>query len=234
MTSLKTTKLAADQKDAFLNGLGDNWLKRNRNDLGKKDDPVPLIMEHVGLTPRNIMEVGCANGWRLKKLHEKYGCPVYGIDPSEKGIKEARKALGHDEWFAIGTADRIPVPDGSVQVLILGFCMFFIEQKDWLAVAAETTRVLEDGGVLIIHDNIAPRPLRLEYIDVGEKGMSYFYFYDWAKLWLSHPGYVKIAESTKMDKSITEAATLLQKQFSAMFQNVWQSKPNDAVTETTP
>lgn len=208
------------QSQAFLNGLGDDWFKRNKADLGKRD-PASDLLAAVNMQPKSVLEVGCSNGWRLKKLKEKYGCNIIGIDPSAEAIKDANDP----EHFAIATADKIPTPDNSFDLVILGYCMFFIPPEDWMKVVSETTRVLADGGFLLIYDGLAARPLRIEYMKGDDGSITHFYFYDWQKLWLSHPGYEKVTESTETYKSITEHAVLLHKDIGGIFSHLRQGNP---------
>src|SRR6516164_8521172 len=78
------------QSDAMMQWAGDNWLKRNKPDLGKRDPVSGMIEARQLIKPdNNILEIGCANGWRLKKLQDKYGCTVVGVDPSPLACAEA-------------------------------------------------------------------------------------------------------------------------------------------------
>lgn len=196
----------------MLKAAGDSWLERNRKDLGKNEDPVDEVI--VNLTTETcVLEIGCSNGWRLKKLHDKYGCHVYGIDPSKMGIEEA---IANGISNAVrGTADNLPWADDSFDLVILGFCLAFIEPEDWFKVAHETTRVLKENGRLIIYDFISVRPHKRLYSHLDEKLKDgppiYFNYFDWPKLWLAHPGYRKQAESIAVDTGI--GVSILKKDF---------------------
>ena len=201
------------QREGYINGLGDNWLQRNKKNLGNNDDPVGAMF---GIfkpdAVKKVLEVGCSNGWRLKRLKEK-GYEVYGIDPSTNGIMEARETtdLGADN-FCIGTADKLPWPDKEFDCVIMGFCLWAIAPEDWLQVAAETDRVLRDGGAIIIHDRFSARPIRRPLPEGGMPEM-YQFTYDWKKLWLSHPAYIEVAEALGVYPGTTsiEGAVMLQK-----------------------
>src|ERR1700674_2563405 len=91
------------QTKIFMSGLGDIWFERNRINLGVHDY-VSAFIETLKLNPQSILELGCSNGWRLKKLREKYNCRILGIDPSEKAIKDANDP----EAFWVGCAEEIP------------------------------------------------------------------------------------------------------------------------------
>lgn len=206
------------QREAYLNGLGDNWYYRNKESLGgKTDDPVEKLLsmvEHGNL--KTILEVGCANGWRMAKL-KREGLEVFGIDPSKAGISEARKTIEYntekaDFNFQVGTADYLPWPDGMFDCVIMGFCMWAMAPEDWFPAVSESDRVLKNGGLLIIHDRFSARPIKRLYPESEDEEM-FQYSYDWKKLWLSHPGYTEVAEAMGVWPGTTsiEGAVMLHK-----------------------
>jgi SAM-dependent methyltransferase len=182
------------QKYIFLESEGNAWFERNREKLGR-DDPVSDLIEHIGLVPTNVLEVGCANGWRLAKLRDKYGCDVMGIEPSLKAGVEAA-ALGIPVFQT--TASTLPFAPETFDLVIFGFCLYLTDPSDWLRIAAEADTVLEEGGHIIIHDfeSFAPHARSYKHRD----GIV-SYHVDWAKLWLGHPGYhvVRRTFSTQHD-----------------------------------
>jgi SAM-dependent methyltransferase len=184
------------QSDAFLEGAGDDYFRRNRQDFGNQDhDPVSLIIDQVDLKPKSILEVGCANGWRLVKLKEKHGCEVRGVDPSEEAITDGNKTLGND--LSVGVASALPYPDGCFDLVIMGFCMWLCDPGTWLRIAGESDRVLADTGHLLVHDYVCPRPLfwkyAPDYASTAEQAAT-GWLYDYRKLWLSNPTYTLICE----------------------------------------
>src|SRR5678810_409658 len=76
------------QREIWANGVGDDWYKRNKSMLGNRDMASDAL-QHLTLQPRDILEIGAANGWRLKKLKDLYGCNVRGIDISKEAIEDA-------------------------------------------------------------------------------------------------------------------------------------------------
>jgi hypothetical protein len=94
---------AGFQKSVWLNGAGDDWFQRNKDKLGERDLASDAI-EALKITPEKVLEIGCANGWRLKKLQEKYECMVWGIEPSTEARQEAQ--IGGLNVYS-GTADNL-------------------------------------------------------------------------------------------------------------------------------
>jgi 2-polyprenyl-3-methyl-5-hydroxy-6-metoxy-1,4-benzoquinol methylase len=47
-------------------------------------------LQRLGATPKRILDAGCGSGAFSKRLHDQFGCNVYGCDLSESGIALAR------------------------------------------------------------------------------------------------------------------------------------------------
>jgi SAM-dependent methyltransferase len=170
------------QADAFFSGEGDAWFKRNKDKLGQRD-PVCDLLKHIpDIKPKNVLEVGCANGWRLKKLKEMYGCKISGLEPSREAIINAQC-----ENIIRGKATHLPWLSESFDMVIYGFCLYLTDPRDWFLMVEEGDNVLKDGGYLVIYDfaDVSP-PYRRQY----EHNKDLFaYHVDFAKLWLVHPWY---------------------------------------------
>jgi len=183
------------QTDIMLAGEANAWFERNRSQLGAHD-PVGRVIADLGLKPQDVLEVGCANGWRLKRLQQQYGCHVCGVDPSRKAIEEA----GLPDVL-VGTADDLPFLDNNVDLVIFGFCLYLCDPADLFTIAAEADRVLRDGGHLIIHDfaDIEP-PFARPY---EHRDGVLAYHMDHAKLWLAHPWYFRVLRRPFPDGLVT-------------------------------
>ncbi len=174
------------QKDIFLESEGNAWLERNRDKLGQSD-PVSDILDEArnqGITVTNVLEVGCANGWRLAKLRDKYGCEVTGIEPSLRACVEAAELKVP---VIHGTASMLPFAPETFDLIIFGFCLYLTDWSDWFRIAAEADTVLRDGGHIIIHDfdnKDEHFAVKYEHCD----GVL-AHHYRFGELWLSHPNY---------------------------------------------
>lgn len=173
------------QKDVFLESEGDAWFDRNHASLGLYD-PVTPVIEEMKISPTSVLEVGCANGWRLAKLREKFGCRVLGVEPSMKAATEGAR-------FQVPiyqmTASALPACRDYYDLIIYGFCLYLTDPEDWLTIAAEADRSLAPGGHIIIHDFndwLGGSPIIKQYM---HKSMLFAYHYDFSKLWLGHPRY---------------------------------------------
>lgn len=185
----------------MMDGEGDAWLERNRDKLGKHDPVISLLREMM-VMPRAVLEIGCANGWRLDRMRRLYHCMAFGIDPSAVGAAEAT-SLGLT--VVHGTARDLPYMSRSMDLVIFGFCLYLTDPEDWFRIVSEANRVLEDNGLLVIHDF---------YADEGLHGVPYehhegitSWHFDFAQLWLAHPLY------TLMRRQVhgTDCVTILRK-----------------------
>jgi ubiquinone/menaquinone biosynthesis C-methylase UbiE len=191
------------QADIFLQSEGDNWLERNRDKLGAHD-PVDRAITYLSLKPKRVLEIGCANGWRLTALREKFGCEITGIEPSTQAGCEAA-----DRRVPIyrGTAESLPVPDGAFDLVIYGFCLYLTDPADWFRIVAEGDRVLADTGHMIIHDFYYPKAPYAQPYHHCDDVLSYHM--NFSALWLAHPGYRRVYGSGG-DNNV-ESVTVLDK-----------------------
>jgi ubiquinone/menaquinone biosynthesis C-methylase UbiE len=190
------------QTDIMLAGEADAWFARNRSQLGAHD-PVGRVIADLGLKPQAVLEIGCANGWRLKALQAHCDCDIYGIDPSRDAVADADvRTIG------LGTADSLPFGNASLDMVIFGFCLYLCDPADLFRIAAEADRVLDDGGHLIIHDfaDIEP-PFARPY---EHRDGVLAYHLDHAKLWLAHPWYTRVCRRPFSDGLVTVLAKRCQ------------------------
>lgn len=187
------------QTDIMLESEGDAWLERNRAKLGQHD-PVSEVIADLRLQPKRVLEIGCANGWRLARLRAQYGCEVFGVDPSAKAVAEAGGL--NSVPAARGTADSLPLGREMFDLVICGFCLYLTDPADWLRIAAEVNRVLTFyTGVLVIHD-FAVKGESFARFYKHNAGVTAYHF-DFAKLWLAHPWYMLMERRIIGDECVT-------------------------------
>lgn len=176
------------QKEIMIQSEGNAWFNRNRDRLGQDDPVTHMIAAWIKRQPARVLEVGCADGWRLAKLRTLYGCQVYGVEPSQVAAMEA--AGVHRVPVYQLTASCLPVVEGGFDLIIYGFCLYLTDPEDWLHIAAEGDRALAPGGHIIIHDFADFDPPRTEVYEHDKRMVSHHF--DWAKLWLAHPRYEEV------------------------------------------
>ncbi len=163
------------------------------------------LLQAMGLAPTGtILEIGCADGWRLKRYQERYGCEIYGIDPSPKAIA----AAGHPN-IVLGEARSLPWGPDRFNLVILGWCMIYTEPGDWFLIAHEVSRVLCESGTLIILDYWPVANSKQRHPKHG-----WTYYVDWKRIWASHPGFTVMTECNGVYDQC--GITMLVKEFNSI------------------
>lgn len=176
------------QKEIFLTAEGDGWFARNRLDDGRlktdpATDPVLNTIGKLSLAPRNILEIGASNGWRLSALKQKINdISCTGIEPSAKAVAAAASGVDMRQ----GTAEKLPFPNQSFDMIIFGFCLYLCDRNDLFTIAAEADRALAQKGHVIIYDFYPDTPYRNIYAHVTD---VYSYKMDHARMFSWNPSY---------------------------------------------
>jgi SAM-dependent methyltransferase len=101
---------------------------------------------------RHIVDLGCGTGYWLARYAEQ-AAAVIGIEPDPvlRAAAAARASELPNTSVLAGSAERLPLPSGSVHVVHARFAYFLAPGGD--AGLAEVLRVLRPGGSLIVVDN---------------------------------------------------------------------------------
>jgi len=94
------------------------------------------------LAGRRVLEVGCGTGRLAAALAER-GARVWGVDPSEDMLAQARATAGKDVGFKLGRAEALPFKDGWFERAVLRLVVHLVDRPRALA---ELARVLAPGG----------------------------------------------------------------------------------------
>jgi SAM-dependent methyltransferase len=97
---------------------------------------------------RTLVDLGCGSGFWLQKYTD--ATEVIGVEPDERLIPTARRRVPGMEVL-LGSAEHIPLPDSSVDVVHARFAYFFPPGCE--AGFDEVMRVLRPGGTLVVVDN---------------------------------------------------------------------------------
>jgi SAM-dependent methyltransferase len=96
------------------------------------------------LTGVRALDIGASTGYIAAQLAAD-GARTTGIDIDESGIEAARKRVGESVEFLVESADAMPFPDNSFDVVVLNHIYEHVVDAD--AVVSEIHRVLTPGGV---------------------------------------------------------------------------------------
>lgn len=177
-----------NQTEVFLNNEADAWFERNFSKevkQSKERDQALNYLISLDLESKDIGEIGCSDGWRLSELKTVFNCKCFGVEPSQKAID-----AGQDRYkgisFTRGTASETGLSDNSLDVLVLGFCLYLCDRVELFKIAYECDRVLRDTGMLLIVDFLPPFPYKNPYHHHG--GLQ-SYKLDYSKMFLWNPAY---------------------------------------------
>ena len=107
-------------------------------------EAVDWMLETVPAGSRRVADVGAGTGKLTRALLAATGVEVVAVDPDPQMLEALRRAVPGVPTF-VGTAESLPLPDASVDAVVLGQAWHWVEP---VAGSAEIGRVVRDGGVL--------------------------------------------------------------------------------------
>ncbi|XP_069009739.1 putative methyltransferase DDB_G0268948 [Embiotoca jacksoni] len=111
------------------------------------------------------VDLGCGTGQNSRLLAPHFK-EVVGIDISECQLGEARAVPGYPNiTYRTGTAEQLPFPDGSVDLLTAASAAHWFDPSRFLA---EASRVLKPGGCMALL-GYSDSNTRLHYQDCGDR-----------------------------------------------------------------
>jgi SAM-dependent methyltransferase len=111
---------------------------------GYPAEAVTWLREVIGVVPgKKVLEVGAGTGKFLRTLKDAGG-DIVALEPIEEMRAELVRAFA-DVTALSGTADEIPLPDGSVDAVVCAQAFHWFATSSALA---EMRRVLTPGGML--------------------------------------------------------------------------------------
>ncbi len=117
-------------------------------DIEYAEEIVPLVTRVFAARDR-VLDLGCGEGQISRALHEtNASMRIFGLDPSNEQLQNARRGSAPEISFVQGAAERIPFADGSFDGVV---CCLAIEHcEDVDLVLAEVARVLSPGGAFFL------------------------------------------------------------------------------------
>lgn len=106
--------------------------------------------------PLSVLDLGSGTGRFTPALADAFGGPVFGVEPSAgmRGVAE-RDAQHPAVRYLDGSAERIPLPDNSCDVVLMFLSLHHVE--DQAAGAREIGRVLAPDGRVLVRSTFADR-----------------------------------------------------------------------------
>ncbi|MCT1479716.1 class I SAM-dependent methyltransferase [Microbacterium sp. p3-SID336] len=107
-------------------------------------EAVAWMLERMPDGARRIADVGAGTGKLTRALVAAGDAEVVAVDPDPAMLSALQDAVPGVPTF-LGTAERMPLPDASVDAVVLGQAWHWVEP---VAASAEVGRVTRAGGVL--------------------------------------------------------------------------------------
>lgn len=133
-------------------------------DLYRPEYPVetfePLLRSMPNHRPLDVVDVGCGTGHSLSSFHRAakahgYSMRATGVDP-DPSMLECAKVRFPAADYRLGTAELIPAPDQSVDIVLVGSAFHWMKSD---RAEAEFLRVLRPSGSVWIFEYQFPKAL---------------------------------------------------------------------------
>jgi SAM-dependent methyltransferase len=109
----------------------------------------------VPVSGRDVIDIGCGGGVLVRALTAR-GARVTGVEISESQLASAiRDDDGNGARYVVGVAQRLPLADASVDVVVFMRALHHVPPDDMLEALSEARRVLRPGGVVYIAEPLA-------------------------------------------------------------------------------
>lgn len=128
-----------------------------------KDKTLSFVARHCSGTPSRVLDVGCGPGAQ-SMVWAAAGYQVSALDINGPLIENARskaESRGLSIDFRLGTADALPWPDDSFDVVLVPELLEHV--ANWRQVLAEVARVTAPGGVIFLSTTNALCPRQEEF-----------------------------------------------------------------------
>jgi ubiquinone/menaquinone biosynthesis C-methylase UbiE len=137
----------AEKATGLLQGIKRRWAReRRRRKVGRAFD---MALEIARVIPRGskVLDVGCGNGFIAHHLGALLGTAAVGIDLGAS----ADAPIDYRQYDGA----RFPAPDNAFDAVLL--CYVLHHAQDAAVVLTEIRRVLRDGGLAVIYEDIPER-----------------------------------------------------------------------------
>ena len=193
-------EIIMNQDEIFRNGEGNQWFRRNKGALtasGRFDWPIEIVesLKDTSWMTR-VLELGCADGWRLARLRGILGRDVdlFGVDASEEAVREGQTRYPFLKLF-VGMLSHIPL-DQAFDLVIVHFVLHWVSRETLTKTVSEMDRMVKDGGMLLIGDFLPDFPQKRRYHHLPEEKRVFTFKQDNAEIFKSMGIYKEVMRFT--------------------------------------
>jgi SAM-dependent methyltransferase len=170
----------------FTKNDADLWYWRNKEKFLTQDtDPIMKAIRLLPEKPERVLEIGCADGYRLQWIHDEFGSFVGGIEISKDAVGYG--FVNYPDVTFLDALNSARIYD----LVIFGFCLYLHDVSDLARILYSTDKQLSPGGHIIIwdyyHDGHLFRPYQ-HAEGVTEHHMEFSKMFTW------HPWYKVIRD----------------------------------------
>jgi len=169
---------------------GDKWYQRNKKKLTTTGDQILKIIKKNNLRPKEVLEVGCANGYRLRKLKQLYGCRLMGVDLSYDAAEYGRSKYHVPIWC--GPFEKSTFL-GLHDLVILNYVLEYVDRDKLLYFLHRVNQNLVEGGHLIIGEFIPTTESFCKTREKHSKDQKYVYKNYYPEI-LTHTGLYELVD----------------------------------------
>lgn len=121
---------------------------------------VKIIREHVCTKNKvHILDLGCGDGLNSVFFRKYFNeMEYFGIDISEKSIRQAQKMRKQNVTFQVYNGKKIPFKNDTFDIVLISCVLHHVPQNEHKNILKECKRVLKTNGSLFIfeHNPINP------------------------------------------------------------------------------
>ncbi len=115
-----------------------------------------LIDEMLDVRGRDVLDVGCGEGWLVRRLRDAGAGRVVGIDPLAVAIERARAQDGcFAESYLEGSATALPFDDCNFDVVVFFNSLHHVPEDELEVALDEALRVLRPRGLIYVQEPVA-------------------------------------------------------------------------------
>lgn len=134
--------------EGALGGAQRRWCRERRRRLVGRSYDMALELARVLPQGARVLDVGCGSGFIAHHLSALLGASVSGID--------VRRSVDAPIDYASFDGAHFPAADGAFDAVLL--CYVLHHAQDQPAFLLEVKRVLRDGGLVVVYEDIPEGP----------------------------------------------------------------------------